>query len=311
MRLFFLLSFTFLFFPQANAQKRIDTLIVKYRPPADTIKYWKTGGKLTFTLQNVYQKDWTRGDQPSFSLGTTVNLYAYYDRGEFKLENKLDAGISLLRQGESTNLLIKNEDFLIYIFKGGRKLVNKWYLDGILDFRTQFLKGFADNKVGDQRIVNSKFLNPGIISPSFGLGYKKDKFALTLAPLSGRFTFVTDDSLSNFPTNGVPAGMNWKSDLGANIVVSDNFSPVKNMKLRYNLSLFYEYETPDHIDVFGELFMNYKLLKYISVNFQFRVIYDDNVRIKNEEDNSSYVPWQINNVIDIGFIYEFGEKIGD
>jgi hypothetical protein len=244
-------------------------------------------------------------------LGTTVNLYAYYDRGEFKLENKLDAGISLLRQGESTNLLIKNEDFLIYIFKGGRKLVNKWYLDGILDFRTQFLKGFVDNKVDDQRIVNSKFLNPGIISPSFGLGYKKDKFALTLAPLSGRFTFVTDDSLSNFPTNGVPAGMNWKSDLGANIVVSDNFSPVKNMKLRYNLSLFYEYETPDHIDVFGELFMNYKLLKYISVNFQFRVIYDDNVRIQNKEDNSSYIPWQINNVIDIGFIYEFGEKIGD
>ena len=63
-------------------------------------------------------------------------------------------------------------------------------------------------------------------------------FSLFVSPVSGKFTFVTDDELSAAGAFGVEAGKKARAEMGA-IVKTEFKTPVmKNVNLSTTLSLF-------------------------------------------------------------------------
>lgn len=288
--------------------QKIDTLIFKYNPP-DTVRYWKFNGNVGLNFQLVGFREWAKGGKPSLSLASNLNMAARYEKGNDLLENMLDAGFGIIRESgeEANNSFRKNDDFLIFISKYSRNLISTWYLTGMVDFRSQFAKGYATKKnAEDLYPLVSRFMSPATLTPSLGVSYKEDKFSFTLAPISGKITFVLDDSLTNISANGVEPGQNINSKAGTTVSISDERSIMDNVFARYNLNFFTPFNNYSfkHTDMNGEFYIRFKVNKYISSNFNIRFIYDDDY--DPEEDNS--FPLQMNYVLNVGITYDIWQR---
>lgn len=306
---FFFLFIVVLFLPFLAYPQKIDTLIFKYNPP-DTVRYWKFSGNVGVNFQLVGFREWSRGGKPSMALASNFNMMARYEKDQNLLENKLDAGFGVLRENEAdteNRILRKNDDFLIFVSKYSRNLVKTWYLTGIIDFRSQFANGYATNRNANNVYpLVSKFMSPGILTPSVGVSYKNESFSFTLSPISGRLIFVLDDSLTNIPANGTEPGKNVNSLAGTTITISDERNIMDNVFVRFNIILFSPFNNyrPKNTDVNGELYIRFKVNKYISSNFNLRMIYDDNY---DPNENGNY-PLQLNYVLNVGLTYDIWQK---
>ncbi len=309
MRLVFLALPVFLFFGfYANAQQgQIDTLIIKYIPPEDTIKYWDLDVNFALSLQHINFHNWSKGGNPSVSFASGLNLIAVWEKDNKIFSNQCDIGYGLIREGNSTRNFRKNDDFFIYIGKFGKNIFNKWYLEAILDFRTQFSKSYKYNNDGEKTAWISDFFSPAYIRPSFGLSYKKKNFSFTGSPISGKMTIVLDDSLTQIKGNGVKPNQHFKSEVGASLVITDKRDLMKNVSIRYNFLLFSNYDTFFNYfpDVNGEVYLRFKVNKYISSTFNFKTIYDNAITMPKKDDNGEeigrFTPLQLNYTLSIGF----------
>ena len=286
---------------------KIDTLIVKYVPPGDTIKYWKLDGNLALTFQHVNFHNWVKGGNPNISFATALNLTAIREKNNNIFSNQLDLGYGIIREGGSERNFRKNNDFIIYIGKFGKNIFDKWYLEGIIDFRTQFTKGYKYDKEGNKTAWSSNIFSPAQIKPSLGLSYKKKNFSFSGSPISGKITVVLNDSLTYISENGVDPLQNVKSEVGASITITDKTDIMKNVSLRYNFSLFSNYRTIFQYmpDINGEIYLRFKVNKYISSFFNMRMIYDNSVTLPELNDAGEeigrFTPFQVNYTFNIGF----------
>lgn len=307
-RFFFLFIISLIASFSAYSQK-IDTLIFKYKPP-DTVRYWKFSGNVGLNFQLVGLREWSRGGKPSMALASNFNMIARYEKDVHLWENKLDAGLGLIREEEENTenrILRKNDDFLIFISKYSRNLVKTWYLTGMIDFRSQFANGYATARNADDVYpLVSKFMSPGILTPSLGVSYKKDKFSFTLSPVSGRLVFVLEDSLTRIPANGTEPGKTFNSLAGTTITISDERNIMDNVFWRFNLVLFTPFSDyrPKNTDINGELYIRFKVNKYISSNFNLRMIYDDNY----DPNGTGKYPLQLNYVLNVGLTYDIWQN---
>lgn len=288
--------------------QKIDTLIFKYNPP-DTVRYWKFTGNIGANFQLVGFREWAKGGKPSLSLATNLNMVARYEKGDNLMENNLDAGYGIIREGGegAERSFRKNDDFLILISKYGRNLVKTWYLTGMIDFRTQFARGYAKNKNSEDLYpLVSRFMSPATLTPSLGVSYKNNKFSFTLAPISGRITFVLDDSLTNIPAYGVEPGQNINSRAGTTITISDERTLMDNVLARFNINFFTPFNNygVKHTDINGEFYVRFKVNKYISSNFNMRLIYDDDYDPNEDGD----YPVQLNYVLNVGLTYDIWQQ---
>ena len=115
-------------------------------------------------------------------------------------------------------------------------------------------------------------------------------FSAFIAPLTAKFTFVTNDSLSNKGAFGVNPGEKVKSEIGGYIraIFSKNdFKAefLKNVSFTTKIDLFSNYaHNPQNIDVSWETLIAMKVNKYISVNFNTHLIYDDDILISFRQE---------------------------
>jgi hypothetical protein len=272
---------------------------------ADTVKkdtIWKSGARVAFLLQQVGLKNWAGGGESSLSYGTEVALFADKKRDNHTWKNSLGAGYGLIQNGNRG--VRKNNDYLILISNYGRILTESWKLSAILDFRTQIAPGYRyeidENTNLENEILISEFLAPGYLQPSVGLTYtKKEVFAATISPITNRITFVNNRTLSELGAFGVDPGKRVRSQLGASITSSFKKNVMENVELRSNLQLFGDYETLRKIDVLWDLFLVFKVNKYITTNFTLQMIYDDDIKIMRD-DGTEGPALQVRNVLNVG-----------
>jgi hypothetical protein len=306
---FLFLAIALLMCTSAHGQNgRIDTLIVKYVPPADTIKYWDFDGNYALTLQHVGFHDWAKGGEPNVNLATALNIQANWAKYDQIFEGRFDAGFGFMHEPQKENTLRKNDDYFILMGSFAQNLIDNWYLEGVLDFRSQFIKGYKYDKNTNQKVrYISNFMAPAYLRPAIGLSYKKNNFSFSGSPVSGKITIVVVDSLLKESTIGVSEHLT--SEAGVSLSVSDKRRLVKNVELRYSLLAFSVYN--DFFDQFpdlnGELYLRFKVTKFISSFFNTRFIYDTNVQLNRKDDQGNpiegdlYVPFQINYTLNIGF----------
>jgi hypothetical protein len=244
--------------------------------PVDTS--WKRGGFIGINFSQVNLSKWAQGGENSLSLASSVNLFANYVEGRVEWMNNLDLGYGMVKTG--TFPARKSEDKIDLTSKYSRKISDKWLVGIIGNFKTQFAPGYI---YPNDSFIVSKFMAPGYLTIGPGLTYKPvTYFEVFISPITAKFTFVTDETLSDAGAYGVKPGETVRSEFGAYLNAIFKKDIFENVTLSSKLELFNNYTDEDKdnakkIDVNWESSLNMKVNEWITASITAQVLYDANV----------------------------------
>lgn len=294
-----LLSAFILFGFIANAQEEPAET-----PPPDG---WNSEGKFQLLFnQSAFNKEWSGGGTSSMAANLILDYNLNYRKGNFTWDNKLLAnyGLTKLKDDEFTR---KTSDRIEVNSIAGKQLENSnWYYSFFANFRTQFSKGYVYSKdpvTGlEVREETSHFISPAYLQFGPGMMWKKSEdFWFNLAPATARFIFVDSDFTSvpgyvDGDYYGVDQGESSRFELGASVSAYLKYAVMTNVTMEHNLSLYSNYlDKPGNIDIDYLLNLDMAVNKYISANFIFQAVYDDN----------TVGAFQIREVFGAGLTYTF------
>lgn len=264
--------------------------------------YVRKGALLTLTVSQGSLSNWAAGgDEFSLSLNTFINLYRFAKKGRHTWDNTLDFNFGYVN---TTSLgARKNDDRLDILSKYGYGLSGKWYLSGLVNFRSQLANGFIyPNGV---KTFASAFLSPAYVLTSVGLDYKpRAGFSVFISPITSRWVIVKDDTLSAKGLYGVPPGKSSINEIGA--FASANYIKDFSTAIQYRgrLDLFSNYRRkPQNIDVFMTNILAIKLSKVLSATWNVDLIYDDDVRLFGPNRNAPRL--QVKSLTGLGLQVKF------
>jgi hypothetical protein len=314
MRKLFLLL---LLFPAALfSQSDSDTLTLR-----DTA--WRVGGSFGLNFAQASFTNWAAGGVNSLSGQTMIDGFARYKKDSVTWDNSILISYGLLQQDGFTGLR-KTDDRLDISSKAGVYAFKKvWYYSALLGFKTQFSPGY--NYLGDTaRTLISDFMSPGYLLMAIGLDYKpNDQFSLLMAPVTGRTTFVLNQSLADQGAFGVKAaetdtagrvlvpGEHVRHEFGGYIRAQYKADIMTNVTLSARCELFSNYlDRPQNIDVNAELGLTMKVNRFISANFKAQMIYDNDVNIKVDDNHDGVIDsegprLQLSQVLGVGLLVKF------
>ncbi|MBK7625790.1 MAG: DUF3078 domain-containing protein [Bacteroidales bacterium] len=291
-----------------DAEKALRTV------KTDTTQGWKNGGVFAITLAQTSLSNWASGGQNSVAVNGVFSGFANYKKGKSVWDNSLDLGYGLLKQGEDD--FRKTDDKIDFLSKYGQEAFKNFYYAGLLNFKTQMTPGYNYPK----KETISDLFAPAYLLVALGMDYKPNAyFSAFIAPLTAKFTFVTNDSLSNKGAFGVTPGEKVKSEAGGYVRVifsKNDFKAeyLKNVSFTTKIDLFSNYaHNPQNIDVSWESLIAMKVNKYISVNFNTHLIYDDDIKIQFDKNGSGVIEdgegvaskVQFKEIFGVGFSYNF------
>jgi hypothetical protein len=278
----------------------------------DTISGWKKGAVSGFNLAQTALVNWAAGGERSFAINGVFNFFANYKKNKLTWDNSLDLGYGLLRQGESTEFR-KTDDKVDLLSKFGREAVKNLYWAGLFNFKTQMTPGY--NYLSDgTKVTISDLFAPAYIITAIGLDYKPTAyFSVFAAPVTGKITIVSDETLSNAGAFGVEPGRKSNKEFGGYVRViftKNDFKKefLKNVSITSKLDLFSNYlKNPENVVVNWENMIAMKVNKYINVNLNTHLIYDDKIKIAKEENGvvTSYPRVQFKEIFGVGISFKF------
>ena len=257
---------------------------------------WKKGLKANLGLAQGNTSNWAAGaEESSFTINTYVNLFANLKRGNNEWYNNLDLFYAMIRT--SSNGTQKNDDRIDYYTKYTHRISPKWGLGVAGNFRTQFTDGFKYDQTPREKI--SGFFNPAYLTIAPGFDWKPTQwFSVILSPLSGRWTYVSDENLRS--SYNVDPGKRVRTEMGAFVSAKFKKDIAKNIGLQSRLDLFSNYlENPQNVDVFWTNVLTLKVNNFLNVTYNFDLIYDDDVRIFGE--NRTAARTQIKSILSVNF----------
>lgn len=272
----------------------------------DSTLGWKYPTIINFTLSQVHFSDnWAAGGESSYSINGFVGLNANYKSTNSIWENNLALAYGIMKQGEKE--VRKTDDNMEFSSKYGYKASKNWYYSALLQFKSQFSEGYKYDDAAGTKEKLSQFMAPGYLNISLGMNYAPSKvFSLFIGPISGRTTFVMDDSLSAAGAYGVDPGKNIRNEFGGSLKAVVNKDIMKNVNLTSKLELFSNYmEKPQNIDVDWQLLLNMKVNKYLSANINLHMLYDDDIKTLQDNGELGGAQVQFKEVFGIGFNYKF------
>lgn len=291
--------------------------------PSDTTKKpnkngWVHGANLAFSLTQVGNKNWIAAGGDDFSLSTAFSLNAYANRkwGRKSWENMLDLNYGLVN---TTSLGVRKvNDRLDFISKYAYQ-PKKWKKTTITllgQLRSQLTSGYQYDYLGTtEKRRNSGFFAPAYIIVAPGVEWKPNTwFSLFGSPLSTRWTIVSNGAYSYLGQGGVfngqtetalatlygvnPATGN-RGEFGAFVTATIKKDILKNVGYYSKLDLYSNYiKSTNNVDVFWTNQFKVRLTKWLNVNYQLDMLYDDDV--KNPLNPSSALGLQVLSTFGVG-----------
>lgn len=250
---------------------------------AATEKGWKTGGLFSLSLAQNSLTNWAAGGEDSLAVNVLFSLFANHTTDKGSWTNTLDVGYGVLKQGADAGFR-KTDDKIDFVSKYGRQAFKDFFLAGLFSFKTQMKPGYDLADPAARKLI-SRFFAPAYMQLAAGVDYKPDAHvSLFVAPLSAKFTFVTDKALADAGAFGVAPGKRSKSEMGGyvRLIYSRNdfkSALLKNVVLTSKLDLFSNYlDRPGDIDVNWENLIGLKINKFLSVDINTQLVYDADIR---------------------------------
>lgn len=290
MKNYLIAFFVFLFFSSLKGQE------------LDSIQLTKTG-TWGLNFANVGLSNWAAGGESSVALGTVLNSKMVRKKGLGTWTNQLDFALGGAQVGD--NDFRKTDDNIILQTKFTQRFSKKFRFSALGIFRTQLLNGYkfrADplNEGEELRDKISGFMSPGYLSLNLGFDYQPtDAISFSLAPTSGKFTFVSDQTLADAGAFGVSEGENSRAEFGANLLVAVDVAVMENISCKSSLNLFSSYDEFGTIDVNWESLFVMKINKWFNSSLGTQLIYDKDILIA-QEDGSVDSAVQFKHVLNFG-----------
>lgn len=302
-----LLHFTFLILLVSASASAQDTSLLKLQQAAtkkiknlmDSGQNWEKGGIFNINIGQGSQSNWAAGgDDFTFTVNSSLGLFSFYKKGRYSWDNTLDLNYGLVNT--SSQGTRKNDDRLDFLSKGGYALNPKLNVAALINFHTQFSKGYNYFSDGRKEIL-SDFFSPAYLLLSVGLDYKPIKdLSIFFSPVTTRWIFVSNDSLSAKGAYGVDPGKNIKTELGAFATIT--YIQDLNKILSYNgrLDLFSNYgHNPQNVDVMMNNLFLAKISKILTASLKLDLIYDDDIKLFGPQHDSPAL--QLKSLIAVGF----------
>jgi hypothetical protein len=270
---------------------------------ADTTNWrWKKGGFMGLNVSQGSLKNWAAGgDDFSLSLNSQVNYFTFYKNGKHNWDNGIDFNLGMV---QTTSLgTRKNDDRLDLVSKYGYDLGNKFFLSGLVNFRTQLFDGYTYEDTGEK--FSSTIFAPAYLLASAGIDYKRDQhFSAFVSPISSRFIIVGNKFLSDQGMYGVDPGERFAYEMGAFASIGYNRPFPKHITYKTKLDLFSNYlHNPGNIDLFMTNLLSFKINDWLSATYSLDMIYDDDVKLFGDAGNSPAL--QLKSMIGIGLLRRF------
>lgn len=290
--------------------KKFKTLILSvfifsgiFAQEAQDTSYWKVSGQVSVNISQISFSNWIGGGKNSVSGVGLFDYNAIYQKEKIQWDNTLKTGYGLLKEGEDQ--VVKTDDKLELNSKLGVQMKNEHLLySSYVNFLTQFANGYKYPNTTDK--ISTLFA-PAYLTLATGFDYQpSENFSLFFTPVSGKFTFVTDEELSAAGAFGVEPGKKARAEMGA-IVKSEFKTPVvKNVDLATSLTLFSNYfNNPQNIDVNWDIALNMKINDFLSANLLTNLIYDHDILIPIDDEGNTGRRVQLKQLFGVGLSYKF------
>lgn len=229
--------------------------------------------------QNSFD-NWAQGGENSFSWQGNFN---------YKFEN-VQQKLNWLNAGRFNYGMIKAGDDEM------KKSIDELKLETVLSYKAgihvdPYISITAESQVGpgynydsELKTKISRFMDPGYVRESIGLGYKPNKTITTRVGIAVKHTLVQDTKI-------VVA----QNELGAESVTDISWKFTETSKIDSKLELFSNLEAADQVDVNWDTILTTKITKYLNMNFNVKLVYDKDISTKR----------QLKQVLGIGFSYSF------
>jgi Protein of unknown function (DUF3078). len=311
--IFFLLMFCIPAFGQVTETEKTLRLVA-----ADTTQGWKKGGVFAANLAQTSLTNWAAGGQNSVAVNGIFSVFANLKKDKSRWDNSLDIGYGLLKEGKN-NPFRKTDDRFDFLSKYGQEAFKNVYYAALLNFKTQMAPGY--NYINDSTKAKiSNLFSPAYLLFALGMDYKPNAyFSAFIAPLTAKFTFVSDKALSDSGAFGVKPGKKSLNEFGGYIRViysKNDFKSdfMKNISFTSKIDLFSNYlKNPQNIVVNWETLIAMKVNKYISASFITDLIYDDKIKVPFDKNGDGIIEAgesvgskiQFKEILGIGLSYKF------
>ena len=262
------------------------------------------GGFASFQTNQVALVNWAGGGENSVSGTALGQIWCRMNKNDWKWYNRLDMGYGLT--WTRTFGFTKNEDKIDFLSRVTRPIANSKVFSYMFEanFKTQFAPGYA---LPNDSTVISRAMAPGYLLLTLGVEYQPAPWiSFYLSPATGKFTFVTDQTLADAGAFGVDAaefdtagvmiknGGNFNAEFGAYFKLGIKKDIMKNVTLTTDLNLFNNYTDKDldnrkNIDVDWQTSINMKVNKWLTVSLFTHLIYDNDIRLAITELNGDPV----------------------
>ena len=234
---------------------------------------WTKGGNFSFLANQSTFNNWLAGGQSNMSGNIGANYDFNYKAGNVNWDNKLIVAYGLSKiKGVDTQ---KTDDRIEFNSLYGKKAKGHWFYSAFLNFKTQMDSGLDPDT---QTVKVSHFFSPAFLQVGPGMLWKKsDNLKVNIAPATSKLIVVHDHFTEFGSSFGVEQGKTTRYELGASLGAYYKFDLMANVTFENILNLYSNYlEDPQYVDVDYQLNIVLKVNKYLSTNFAFQAIYDEN-----------------------------------
>ncbi|NHN26648.1 DUF3078 domain-containing protein [Flavobacterium jejuense] len=310
----FLLGFL-LFTIQSNYAQIIRTQL------PDTISYWKKNNKVGLDISQITFVNWNAGGNNSVSGLLKGNFVREYSKKNLNWKNELIFRYGINKQ-EGQEVRKTDDQLQINSAIGFRKdTLSNWFYGGKFTFNTQFANGYS---YPNTELAISKPFAPAYIFLGIGAEYSRKDINLNLylSPLTQKTTLVLDQRLANQGAFGVDKaiidevtgeilqnGKKSRTEVGILITNQWEKEVYKNINLEHRISLYTDYlNNFGNIDVDWQLQLNMTINEYVRANIGTHILYDDDIKAKEEIDGEQVIigpKLQLKQILGIGLVYVF------
>ena len=268
------------------------------------LRYWKTFGNFQGKYtQSYYSDNWYKGGESNHSILGQINLEADYAKNQTTWDNKLELKLGYYNtsQVNGKNTFRTNEDLIRFTSKFGLRAFDNWYYSSQFQGYTQFAPVW-DTK--DPTKLKSRFFAPAYANLSVGLDYKPKfkKKGITLSVLLSPFSYnckysAVDSIATNF---GIEAGKQIKHSFGSRFDGNLKWTFLEDFTWTNKTQFYTTYESTE---INFENTIDYRLSKYLSLQFFCHWRFDDSVKRKKDKDGNLMGYGQFREFLTFNFNY--------
>jgi hypothetical protein len=315
MRFFFKSSVVLLLlFTQITFSQEIQTKL------PDTISHWEKKNVVGLDISQIAFMNWNAGGNSSVSGLLKGNFVRKYTTDNVRWVNEMIFRYGVNKQ-DGVELRKTDDAFQLNSTFGYRQdTISNWYHSAKFNFNTQFTNGYSYPNT-DKAI--SKPFAPAYIFLGIGAEYsnKEKKINVYISPLTQKTTLVLAQELADqgafgvtkasFDENGnmISQGKKSRTELGFLVTSGYKKEVFKNIILENRLSIYSDYINKfGNIDVDWQMQFDLVVNKYVRANIGAHLIYDDDIKAKEEINNSQVTVGpkvQLKQMLGIGIIYNF------